>query len=408
MIHQMNSFFDQYFGKEGLNQLDKRHYFFSPGRVNLIGEHIDYNGGMVLPAAISLGTYAIVSERQDRQVSMVSMNFEAQGLITFDLDHIEYTPSADWGNYPMGVFLEIMKTYGPLKRGYNIVFNGDLPNGAGLSSSASLEVLTAVILDELNQLNMDRSKMALLCQHSENEFNGVKCGIMDQFSIAQGRANSAILLDCNTLAFEVVPALLQDYRLMIINSNKKRGLVDSAYNERRAECEKALKIIKEAEDAKEAEDVKERDVSQAVHTLCDLTPVDFLKVEHLLTETPVYKRAYHAICENERTKLSQKALAEGNLMQFGQLMYASHESLKHQFEVSCYELDVIVEASRSVKGVIGARMTGAGFGGCAIALVHKDEIDAFEKILGPLYHEKTGLEASFYVAKISGGAGRIK
>ncbi len=369
--------------------------FFSPGRVNLIGEHIDYNGGMVLPCAINLGTYAVVSRRHDEQVKMMSLNFEEMGILTFDLKSIQNNPDMDWGNYPMGVFNEIIQMGHAIQTGFNILFYGDLPNGAGLSSSASIEVLTGVILNTYLELGIDKTEMARLCQHSENTFNGVNCGIMDQFSISQGAKDHAILLNCDTLEFELVPADLGDYRLIIINSNKKRGLVDSEYNIRRKECEIAFGLIKGSFEKRK------------LNYLCDLSPQEFLEIAHVLTEDSVYKRAHHSVTENFRTQRSKEALSAGNLIEFGEWMYSSHESLKNFFEVSCSELDVIVTLSREVRGVLGARMTGAGFGGCAIALLEKSQCDRYIDYVGKAYKETTGLSADFYIAEISNGSGVV-
>ncbi len=369
--------------------------FFSPGRVNLIGEHIDYNGGMVLPCAINLGTYAVVSRRTDQLVKLMSLNFEEMGILSFDLNQIKRDPALDWANYPMGVFNEFINRGEKIDKGFNILYFGDLPNGAGLSSSASIEVLTATIINDYLGLNIKKTEIALLCQKSENEFNGVNCGIMDQFSIAQGAKDHAILLNCDTLEYELVPAALKNYRLVIINTNKKRGLVDSEYNTRRKECEQAFEIIQKGFS------------KRPINYLCDLTPSEFLEISNLIQSDSVYKRAYHSVAENFRTLESKKALSEGNLIEFGEWMYSSHESLKNYFEVSCKELDVIVEFSRTIRGVLGARMTGAGFGGCAIALVEKDQCDAYVEKLGRAYNDKTGLRADFYIAEIADGTGAI-
>ena len=369
--------------------------FFSPGRVNLIGEHIDYNGGMVLPVAINLGTYGIVAQRNDRKVRLMSLNFEEMGILEFSLDSISYDAKMDWANYPMGVFYTLQNEGFAIAKGFDMLFYGDLPNGAGLSSSASIEVLTATILNQYETFGISPEKIALLCQKSENQFNGVNCGIMDQFSIANGMAEHAVLLNCDTLAYEHVPATLGSYRIVIVNTNKKRGLVDSAYNQRRKECEVALEMINEAAGGHQ------------YNTLCDLTPTAFLNYSEIMPDN-VYKRAYHAIAENDRTLQSKRALSAGDLIAFGECMYSSHESLKHQFEVSCFELDTVVEISRGQRGVIGARMTGAGFGGCAIALVHEAHVDEYKAVMTKLYEEKTGLQASIYIAQISGGTARVE
>lgn len=382
----------EFFEKFGECDREKMVYF-SPGRVNLIGEHIDYNGGMVLPVAIDLGTYAVVAKRKDKTVQVTSLNFPEQGILEFSLENIKYDLGMDWANYPMGVFHTMQSEGYQITNGFDILYFGDLPNGAGLSSSASIEVLTAVIINEAFNFNIDLKNIALLCQKSENLFNGVNCGIMDQFSIATGKSSHAVMLNCDTLDYEHVPAELGEYRIVIVNTNKKRGLVDSEYNNRRRECETALEQLKSK--------VK-------IQALCDLTPTEFLSVSEVIKDPFVYKRAYHAIAENYRTIASKEALASGNLIVFGEWMYRSHESLKYYFEVSCYELDVIVETSKTLRGVLGARMTGAGFGGCAIALIHNAHIDAYIEEVSSAYRQKTGLEADFYIAKISGGTARVE
>lgn len=367
--------------------------YFSPGRVNLIGEHIDYNGGMVLPVAIDLGTYAIVAKRTDRKVRVTSLNFKSLGILDFLLDDISYNPEYDWANYPMGVFHTMLQAGYSIPFGFDILYMGDLPNGAGLSSSASIEVLTATIINETYGLGVSPKEIALLCQKSENNFNGVNCGIMDQFSIAVGKEEHALLLNCDTLAYEQVPADLGAYRIVIINSNKKRGLVDSEYNKRRMECEEAVEILNKA---------------KKIEALCDLSPKEFLSISELLEDESVYKRAYHAVVENARTIKGKEALVSGDLIAFGEWMYRSHDSLKNYFEVSCPELDAIVEISGKIRGVLGARMTGAGFGGCAIALVHEAQIEHYKQRVSSFYTDRTGLIADFYVAKISGGTSRVE
>lgn len=391
-VDKLNAHFSNHFPD---HMAAEKQNFFSPGRVNLIGEHIDYNGGMVLPCAINLGTYAVAAKRSDRKVRLVSLNFEEMGVIESTLDEIVHDPSKDWANYPLGVLYTLMQARYVLPFGMDILFYGDLPNGAGLSSSASIEVLTATIAKTFFNLHLTPVEIALLCQKSENEFNGVNCGIMDQFSIAMGKVDHAVLLNCDTLEYEHVPATLGDYRLVIVNTNKKRGLVDSAYNQRRQECDVAFERLKDA--------FKTRPLS----ALCDMTPTEFLSVSEVLEDDSVYKRAHHAIMENHRTIRSKEALSEGNLLAFGEWMYASHESLKNYFEVSCNELDVIVSLSRPLRGVLGARMTGAGFGGCAIALVHHAHVANYKEAVSKGYTDQTGISASFYIAEISGGTGLV-
>lgn len=391
-LNQLKQKFSEVFGA---TDREVRTYF-SPGRVNLIGEHIDYNGGMVLPVAINLGTYAVVALRNDRLVKLMSLNFESMGVMSFELDRIAYNAEMDWANYPMGIFKTLADLGFELTSGMDILYFGDLPNGAGLSSSASIEVLTATMIKDLYNLALSPEQIAVYSQKSENTFNGVNCGIMDQFAIAMGKSEHAVLLNCESLAFEHVPAELDNYRIVIINTNKKRGLVDSEYNARRSECENALSILKQS--------FKKREISE----LCDLSPAEFLSVSESIEDPVVYKRAFHAIVENYRTLRSKEALSNGDLAAFGEWMYGSHESLKHNFEVSCYELDTVVDYCRSVRGVLGARMTGAGFGGCAIALTHKDHIEELKLGLSNHYHNLTGLKADYYIAQISGGTTRVE
>lgn len=388
-IASLKKAFVDLFDVEGLDLA----VYFSPGRVNLIGEHIDYNGGKVLPVAIDLGTYAVVRKRTDRMVRVTSLNFESLGIIEFALDDIAHKHENDWANYPMGVFYTMQHAGYIMPHGFDILYMGDLPNGAGLSSSASIEVLTATIVNDTFGLGVKPEEVALLCQKSENTFNGVNCGIMDQFSIAVGKVDHALLLNCDTLDYEQVPAVLGDYRIVIVNTNKKRGLVDSEYNKRREECEIALETLKKV---------------KSINALCDLSTKDFLEISELLTDDAVYKRAYHAVVENERTTKGKEALVSGDLIAFGEWMYRSHDSLRNHFEVSCVELDTIVDICRTVRGVLGARMTGAGFGGCAIALVHEARIHGFIKTVSEQYKASTGLNADFYVARISGGTSRVK
>jgi len=382
----MISKFIEYFD----DNIDNLAMYFSPGRVNLIGEHIDYNGGLVMPCAINLGTYALIRPRLDREVHMISLNFEDQGIYRFNLGSIEYDIAMDWCNYPMGIFNEIQRMGNVLDHGFDVLFFGDLPNGAGLSSSASIEVLTATMINDHYALGFSKKDIALLSQRSENQFNGVNCGIMDQFSIAMCEKDHAILLDCNTLEYDHVPLELGEYLLMIVNTNKKRGLVDSAYNARRIACDLGLKALNEA---------------KPLSGICELTPKEWLTLTELMPSEEVYKRTHHAVMEQYRTQQASIALKSGDLMAFGEWMYRSHDSLRYHFEVSCDELDIIVDAGRPLSGVLGARMTGAGFGGCVVALVHKAHVEDYENHIRRVYTDQTGLVPSFYKAVISSGAG---
>lgn len=365
--------------------------FHSPGRVNLIGEHIDYNGGYVFPCALEFGTYGLVRERRDKRVNLASTNFDLK--VSVDLDHIAYNDEDDWGNYPKGV-MKVMQEAGFKLNGMDILISGNIPNGAGLSSSASLEVLTAVIIDTLfNGGNADRVELVKLSQKAENTFVGVNCGIMDQFAVGMGKKNKAVLLDCSTLKYDYANVELGDYTLVIMNTNKRRALNESKYNERRAECDEALEKLQQ---------------KAGIKALCDLSTKEFDKLEHLLTKQNVRNRAKHAVYENERTKKAYEALNAGRINEFGELLTASHNSLRDLYEVTGKELDTIVKESLSAPGCIGARMTGAGFGGCAIALVKKDSVDSFMEQVKKNYTEVIGYEPSFYLSGIGQGTEELK
>lgn len=364
--------------------------FHSPGRVNLIGEHIDYNGGFVFPCALEFGTYGLVRVREDRKVNFATTNFDLK--VAVDLDRVEFDKEDDWANYPKGV-IKVMTEAGFKVGGMDILISGSIPNGAGLSSSASLEVLTAVIVDTLfNGGKADRVELVKLSQKAENTFVGVNCGIMDQFAIGMGRENKAILLDCGTLKYSYANVELGDYTLVIMNTNKHRALNESKYNERRAECDEALSILQ-----------KEKNIS----ALCELTGEEFDKLQGLIEKENVRRRAKHAVYENERTKQAFEKLNEGKLEEVGELLTASHNSLRDLYEVTGRELDTIVEESLKVEGCIGARMTGAGFGGCAIALVKKDRVNEFKEEVRKNYYDIIGYEPSFYFSGIGQGTEEI-
>lgn len=360
--------------------------FHSPGRVNLIGEHIDYNGGYVFPCALEFGTYAYVREREDNIVNLASTNFDLK--VSVNLDNVEYKDEDDWANYPKGV-IKVMMEKGYKISGMDILISGNIPNGAGLSSSASLEVLIGVIINNLfNQGKIDKVELVKISQKAENTFVGVNCGIMDQFAVGMGKANKAILLDCNTLNYSYADVKLGDYSLVIMNTNKRRALNESKYNERRAECEEALKAI-----SKEKE----------INALCELTTEEYASLESLIEKENVRKRARHAVFENERVKKAFNCLNEGKLQEFGNLLVQSHNSLRDLYEVTGIELDTLVEEALKAPGCIGARMTGAGFGGCAIALVDKSHIDEFAKTVEENYVKAIGYEPSFYFSGIGEG-----
>ena len=367
--------------------------FFSPGRVNLIGEHTDYNGGFVFPCALDFGTYAVVKKREDKTFRMYSKNFKSLGTIEFNLDSLVYNKKDNWVNYPKGVVKTFLDRNYKIDAGFDVLFYGNIPNGAGLSSSASIEVLTAVILKDLFKLDVDMIEMVKMCQVAENKFIGVNSGIMDQFAVGMGKKDNAILLDCNTLNFEYVPVKLKNMSIVIANTNKKRGLADSKYNERRSSCEEAVKVL--------------NNHGINIKYLGELTVADFEKVKHYITDEEQLKRATHAVSENERAKVAVEFLKKDDIAEFGKLMNKSHISLRDDYEVTGLELDSLVEAAWEEKGTVGSRMTGAGFGGCTVSIVENDYVDSFIKNVGKKYKEKTGLEASFYIANIGDGAGKI-
>ena len=369
-----------------------QHLFFSPGRVNLIGEHTDYNGGHVFPCAPSFGTYGIISKRNDRKVRLYSMNFEDLGVIEFSLDYMVYDKSHDWANYPKAV-IKTFENHGyRTEHGFDILFYGNIPNGAGLSSSASLEVLMAVIINDLNNFNLDMISMVKMCQEAENKFIGVNCGIMDQFAIGMGTEGCAILLDCNTLEYRYSKINMEGYKIVIGNTNKKRGLADSKYNERRSECETALAQIQTVKN---------------INSLGELTEEEFEEVKNVITDPIVRKRAKHAVYENQRTLKAVKALENNNLLLFGKLMSESHISLRDDYEVTGKELDTLVSLAWEMPGVIGARMTGAGFGGCTVSIVKEENVQNFIDTITKKYTEIIGYAPDFYVATISDGARKL-
>lgn len=364
--------------------------FHSPGRVNLIGEHIDYNGGYVFPCALEFGTYACVREREDNIVNLATTNFDLK--VAVNLEEITYRDEDDWANYPKGV-MKMMQNHGYKVGGMDILVSGNIPNGAGLSSSASLELLIGVIVDKLfNGDTIDRVELVKIGQEAENKFVGVNCGIMDQFAVGMGKKNKAILLDCNTIKYDYADVELGDYTLVIMNTNKRRALNESKYNERRGECEEALEILRKKKD---------------IHALCELTAEEYDELEQYIEKENVRKRARHAVYENERVKKAYKCLQEGKLLEFGELLVGSHTSLKDLYEVTGKELDTIVEEALKVEGCIGARMTGAGFGGCAIALVMKESVQPFMEKVKESYVEKIGYEPSFYFSGVGEGTEEI-
>ncbi|WP_303982629.1 galactokinase [Niallia circulans] len=366
--------------------------FFAPGRVNLIGEHTDYNGGHVFPCALSIGTTALVRKRTDRVIQFYSTNFADLGVIKVSLDNLSFNQADDWANYPKGVIVTLAHYGYQFDGGFDVLYEGEIPNGAGLSSSASIEVVTANMLNELYSFAIDQVSLVKMCQEAENEYIGVSCGIMDQFAIGMGKEKHAILLDCDTLDYVYSPLDLDAASLIIANTNKRRGLADSKYNERRGECERALRDLQgELE----------------IRSLGELTPEEFDSHAHLIKQDVDRMRAKHAVYENARTIEAVKKLQAGDIAGFGQLMNASHISLRDDYEVTGKELDALVEAAWEQAGVIGSRMTGAGFGGCTISIVNNEHIDSFIETVGAKYEEQTGLKADFYVVQVGDGAKEI-
>lgn len=387
MVNELMLDFEKIFGnKEGTAA------YFAPGRVNLIGEHTDYNGGNVFPCALTFGTYAVARKREDKLVRLYSNNFKQLGIIEFSVDELTNVKEHDWANYPKGVIWSFGQEKFTINEGFEILFYGNIPNGAGLSSSASIELVTSVIIKDLFNLEPEMIKMVQISKLAENKFVGVNCGIMDQFAIGMGKENNAILLDTNTLKYDYAEIDLKDASIVIANTNKRRGLADSKYNERRSECEEALRDLK-------------REIN--INALGEITEDEFEKYKHLIKGDVKVKRARHAVYENQRTLKAVKALKENDIELFGLLMNASHVSLRDDYEVTGKELDTLVELAWKQKGVIGSRMTGAGFGGCTVSIVKNDCIDDFIKKVGEDYAKEIGYEASFYIAKVGDGARKI-
>lgn len=362
--------------------------FFAPGRVNLIGEHTDYNGGHVFPCALTIGTYAVARKNNSSKLRLYSMNFSDLGIIEVNLDNIQYDKADDWANYPKGVIKVLKDEHYTINEGMDILYFGNIPNASGLSSSASVEVVTAYICKILFELSLDNVKIAILAQKAENQFIGVNCGIMDQFSIAMGKKDNAIFLDTATLQYEYAPIFLTNQKIVIACSNKKRGLGDSKYNERRRECEEALQFLKTV---------------KQITSLGELSEDEFDAIQMVIPDEIRRKRAKHAVYENQRTIKAVNALKANDISMFGELMVASHESLRYDYEVTGIELDTLVEEALKQRGVIGSRMTGAGFGGCTVSIVEEEQVDSFISNVGNVYKEKIGYAADFYVVDIGDG-----
>lgn len=372
---------------------DGARFYFSPGRVNLIGEHTDYNGGHVFPCALTLGTYGAARRRDDRKLHFYSMNLDSFGIVEASLDDLTNKKAYNWANYPLGVVWAFAEKGYKLDQGFDMVIWGNIPNGSGLSSSASLEVLTGVILTDLFGItDLTMTDLALIGQYSENNFNGCNCGIMDQFAVAMGKKDNAIFLDTSTLKYEYAPIELKDAKIIITNSKVKHSLVDSAYNDRRRECAEAL---------------SELQAGVEIDSLGDLTPEEFESHKSLIKDPVRLKRAKHAVYENQRTIDAVSALKEGNIERFGELMNQSHISLRDDYEVSCEEIDILVDLAWKIPGVIGSRITGGGFGGCTVSIVKNDAVDTFIETIGEAYKEKVGHEAEFYTVDIGDGASRL-
>ena len=389
MLNKLIKEFQKLYGAEG-----ELRTYFAPGRVNLIGEHTDYNGGHVFPCALTLGTYAVVRDREDRGLRFYSMNFSSLGVLETSLDDLVPHKEASWTNYPKGVMWAFEKRGFHLTHGLDIAIFGDIPSGSGLSSSASLEVLTGIILKDtfgFDQVSMP--EIALIGQDSENNFNGCNCGIMDQFASAMGRKDHAIFLDTSTLEYQYAPVRLEDSKIVITNSKVKHSLVNSAYNDRRRECETALSDL--------------QTVTQ-IKTLGDLSNEAFESFQSAIKDPVCLKRARHAVHENQRTIQAVEALKNNDIALFGKLMNASHESLKTDYEVSCPEIDLLVDLAQAMPGVIGSRITGGGFGGCTVSIVKNDTVDRFVKEIGSAYQKETGHEAEFYIVEIGDGARKLQ
>lgn len=368
-------------------------FYFSPGRVNLIGEHTDYNGGHVFPCALTLGTYGAARKREDNKIHFYSMNLDSFGVVEASLDDLTNKKEYNWANYPLGVVWAFKEKGHTITSGFDMVIWGNIPNGSGLSSSASLEVLTGVILTDLFEIkDLSMTDLALIGQYSENNFNGCNCGIMDQFAVAMGKKDHAIFLDTSDLSYEYAPCVLDGAKIVITNSKVKHSLVDSAYNDRRNECAAALKALQSELD---------------IQALGDLTPEEFEAHKSLIKDEIQLQRAKHAVYENQRTIDAVTALKAGDIESFGKLMNQSHISLRDDYDVSCEEIDILVDLAWKIPGVLGSRITGGGFGGCTVSIVKNDAVDHFIDKLGKAYKEKTGHEAEFYVVEIGDGAKEI-
>lgn len=384
-IDQLKQLFFQRFGRQDQNA----NVFFAPGRVNLIGEHTDYSGGYVFPCAIQYGTYLVIRQTKDNLIRMASANYEYFAEIP--LDKVEVQPNKEWVNYPLGIFHQFQQMNLPLS-GFEMLFSGDIPKSSGLSSSASIEMVTAYALNVMLNLELSLIDLVKISQKAENYFVGVNCGIMDQFAVGLGEIHHALFLNCQTLEYKKVPLDLKEFRLIIANSKKARELADSKYNERVAECQLAVTYLSQF---------------MPISRLGEISFMQFFKMQERIPDELIRKRARHVISENQRVLNAVSSLLKGDLTQFGALMNASHESLKENYEVTGFELDTLVDEAQKVPGVIGARMTGAGFGGCTVNLVRADMVNDFIRRVGDNYQVKTGLIPEFYLAEVSDGVKEI-
>ncbi len=366
--------------------------YFAPGRVNLIGEHTDYNGGHVFPCALTIGTYGAAAKRDDRTIRLYSMNFGKGKPVETSLDDLVPSEAAGWTNYPKGVVWAFEKRGFKFETGFDLVIYGNIPNGSGLSSSASLEVLTGFILRDLYGFEVSNQDIALIGQYSENNYNGCNCGIMDQFAAAMGKENNAIFLDTSDLSFEYAPIKLEGAKIVIANTNKKHKLTDSQYNARRSSCEKALEELQKVVDIK---------------ALGDLSIEEFEANKNAIKDDDRRLKAKHAVYENQRTIEAVKALKAGDITKFGELMNQSHVSLRDDYDVTGVELDTLAEEAWKIPGVIGSRMTGGGFGGCTVSIVKDEAIDEFKEKVGAAYKNKIGYDATFYIVEIGNGPEKI-
>ena len=385
-VKTLKNTFIQNFGNPEL----RPQVYFAPGRVNLIGEHTDYNNGYVLPCALTYGTYLLIRKNNQDSINLASVNFEFTASIP--VSKLTQKQGTEWVNYPLGVINQLVG-HGFKPEGMDMLFYGNIPNGAGLSSSASIEVVTAAAINELFYLKLQLVELVKLSQKAENEFIGVNCGIMDQFAVGMGKLNHAIFLDCGTLDYELVPLELKEYKIVVANTNKQRGLADSKYNQRVAECATAVKHLNKI---------------RPLQALGELAYQEFVDLKHHIPDVTIRKRTKHVVSENQRVVDAVTALKQDNLKLFGELMNASHNSLRYDYEVTGKELDTLSELARGMEGVLGSRMTGAGFGGCTVSLVHNDVIDRFIEQVGAGYRELTGLKAEFYISEIGDGVHRVE